>query len=1542
MFRRNAPKYVLALLLALTVMLSLTSVTTAQQRPGRPVNTAKAELTRESAALIVANAASLPDGRIQVIVSLTEQPAVQAFINAGGRGNRAAADAAAASQKAVVLNQQANFVAQATTGLGAEVFSSTSYLTNSVTLRINPSQVIALSRLPGVSRVDADRIVERQDTVSVPFIGAGEVWGGVGGGTEYTGAGVVIAVIDSGIDYIHTHFGGSGDYADNPSDTDGTDSPFFPSTGVTNPGDPKVVGGHDYVGNDFDSTGDQGSPIPAPDADPIDCPIEDGGGHGTHVAGTAAGWGVNADGTTYEGPFNDEIFTDFPDWTEAFRIGPGVAPEAELVALRVFGCNGSTYTSLVVAGIDDAVAGTYGPVADVINMSLGSFYGTADPAFVENVAIANASAAGTIVVMSAGNNGDFFFVSGSPGAANEGLAIASSVDPGNQGRGVRNDSVDEVYPAAYGASSPFIHDPVTAPLERPLVDTTTGFAQGCLATDFDNFTPGNIALVDRGTCNFSVKQDNAFAAGAAGLIVANIPTSPNPESLVTMAEATNPNYNIPTVHVALTPGNALRTAANGTNTATLDWTLATFSTETADTLSGFSSRGPTRQNANSFKPDLAAPGNTILSAGSGTGEYTYNISGTSMASPHVAGSMALLREKYPDWSVEDLKALVMNTAVNPVFQGTDIYGPQRVGSGRIDLVNTFTGGEVVAYNTLNPAGVSVSFGFPEVLAGDTLDLTRTITLENKTATDVTYDVSFTQGTDMVGVDLEVTEPTITVAANSTATVTVNLTGDPAAAGVNANSDPTLATANRHYLTEESGWVEFDPTSGSEAALRVSVYAAPRAVSDMSGSIAAAIEDNAGTTTIDLSGTELFTGPNEEDLISVVSAFELVASSPDEAGTPNNADLAYFGIANDYALAEEGEGYVYFGIATHGAWNSLNEVQFAINLDPDMDGDADFIIINDSATGAFDTFTVEFVDVFGVLGGAPGDVYSFTPPVLPNFFPGSLNTYLFNTHVVFLPFPMELLVGTGEFHYWVETYSLRYEDPATEVGLVVDTLGSALLPLHYDPENALYNFTDADEIITGLPAALDLDGGAITLAYDFPMGEPVVIPDVLLLHHHNASGNRAEVVDVVVPQPAPFTLVSPADDTVLDTVAEIQAFTSVVWTESAGAESYTFELLKPDGSDVTLSGLTGAADADGLTCDGTNCTLTIADALTLLDQNGVYTWNVYAFIGAGWVGATNNPFTFEVNLPAPAQFALLTPADDAVITDPASVTAITWSASDVASYQFLLFKISTNPRADVGPVLDLTLTAAADSDPLTCDTSVCTLTVGAAEQALLTDGFYSWTVIALSNVDVEASNAPFTFRVNTGDVDLLVNGGFEEAGDSAGDALNWDVKNKSGDKRKEDPTKAYSGNAFFQFKGKAGENSKLQQKVESNPLFMQVGVGEGDVLNGSVFVNTEIAAPGKLTIKVKYEDATAGTNGDGKDKVVIDLAATTGYQEVTASLTAADTVTKLRFVINFKSTSGKMLVDEASLIRAAAAPSPSFGTVEDSLPLPPEPSFSGRN
>src|SRR5262249_16763217 len=167
-------------------------------------------------------------------------------------------------------------------------------------------------------------------------------------------------------------------------------------------------GGTDRAGDAYDAsaTGDVGTPVPDPN--PLDC-----NGHGSHVAGTAAGFGVLADGTTYRGPY-DQLTHD----THSFAVGPGVAPLAELYAVRVFGCTGTT--DVVAEALEWAVDNDM----DVVNLSLAAAFGTPDPS--DALAADSAVAAGVVVVAAAGNDGDIPYVLSSPGSSSKAIAVAAA------------------------------------------------------------------------------------------------------------------------------------------------------------------------------------------------------------------------------------------------------------------------------------------------------------------------------------------------------------------------------------------------------------------------------------------------------------------------------------------------------------------------------------------------------------------------------------------------------------------------------------------------------------------------------------------------------------------------------------------------------------------------------------------------------------------------------------------------------------------------------------------------------------------------------------------------------------------------------------------------------------------------------------------------------------------------------------------------------------------------------------------------------------
>jgi subtilisin family serine protease len=199
---------------------------------------------------------------------------------------------------------------------------------NGMAVLTNAEQRQAIARLPGVAAIHPLIPKLPHNAASIPYLGVPAIWQyGAGSGAPggLRGEGIRVAVIDTGIDYLHRDFAGSGNgYAQNDPTVVG-DVPDYPGL--------RIAGGYDFVGDNYNASVGQPSyqPLPQPDPDPMDCY-----GHGTHVAGTLAGSGVTASGATFAGPYDQRV--DFA----SLEIGPGVAPRANVYALKIFGCTGST------------------------------------------------------------------------------------------------------------------------------------------------------------------------------------------------------------------------------------------------------------------------------------------------------------------------------------------------------------------------------------------------------------------------------------------------------------------------------------------------------------------------------------------------------------------------------------------------------------------------------------------------------------------------------------------------------------------------------------------------------------------------------------------------------------------------------------------------------------------------------------------------------------------------------------------------------------------------------------------------------------------------------------------------------------------------------------------------------------------------------------------------------------------------------------------------------------------------------------------------
>ena len=457
------------------------------------------------------------------------------------------------------------------------------------------------------------------------------------------GQGMRVGILDTGVDFTHAMLGGAG-----TEDAYKAVDPSQPNAGFPNA---KVVGGIDLVGTNFDS----GSPdflkrIPQGDANPID-----EGGHGSHVAGTIAGIG---DGTkTYS----------------------GVAPDAALYAIKVFGKDGSTGDAVVIAGLeysaDPNADADFADQLHVVNLSLGSSYGEGHVLYAQ--AIENLSRAGTSVVISAGNSGDLNYVVGTPGVSRDAISVAAGVDDMDQNwkfKAVKLDVPDQA-PLYVEAIEGTIGKPIeeAGDVTGPLV--YMGLADQDFTDEQKAMLAGKVALIDRGVVIFSEKVRRAAEAGAIGVVVANN----QPGSPISMGG--DGDYAIPAIMITKEVGDRIK-AASGVTTISFQTDVRIEKPELIDTIAPFSSKGPRSMDA-LIKPEITAPGSRIISAKMGSGAEGVPLSGTSMAAPHMAGVMALLKQAHADRTSDQLKAMVMATAKTISAPDGKPYPISRQGAGRV-------------------------------------------------------------------------------------------------------------------------------------------------------------------------------------------------------------------------------------------------------------------------------------------------------------------------------------------------------------------------------------------------------------------------------------------------------------------------------------------------------------------------------------------------------------------------------------------------------------------------------------------------------------------------------------------------------------------------------------------------------------------------------------------------------------------------------------------------------------------------------------------
>ncbi|HPS33596.1 MAG TPA: S8 family serine peptidase, partial [Anaerolineaceae bacterium] len=521
---------------------------------------------------------------------------------------------------------------------------------NGVSVELSAQEAEDLQSLPGIRKVLKDQTYTIDTEVGPEWIGAGDIWDGaaVPDGIGSEGEGVLVGIIDTGINFDHPSF------SDTPAD--GFEYEWTGDyLGVCAPdGDPdyadacndKIVGAWSYT---TDAPTDFVTP-------------EDAEGHGSHTASTVAG-----------------NFVDVNFYGAEVTIS-GVAPHAQIISYDV--CYPNEANGACEG--EDAIAATQQAIldgVDVINYSIsGGTYPYSDGV---ELAFLDATAAGITVSTSAGNSGP----TAATVAHRSPWLLSTAATTHNRKFSSEVNFSNPLYQGitTLAGEIPFTTDVVDSEVKFAGED---GNPLGCLDPGYTtpNFYDGAIALIKRGTCNFSEKIIAAEAAGASGVLIF---TNANPPGAMSVSGTSIPGVML---NIPGTVGDALAAWVASETDETVSIAGYALNDAFADIMADFSSRGP-NTTFDVLKPDIAAPGVEILAAVADgviepDGETELALyGGTSMASPHDAGSAALLTALHPDWTPAEIKSALMLTAYDGLVKEDKITAadPFDIGAGRIQL-----------------------------------------------------------------------------------------------------------------------------------------------------------------------------------------------------------------------------------------------------------------------------------------------------------------------------------------------------------------------------------------------------------------------------------------------------------------------------------------------------------------------------------------------------------------------------------------------------------------------------------------------------------------------------------------------------------------------------------------------------------------------------------------------------------------------------------------------------------------------------------------
>jgi hypothetical protein len=574
---------------------------------------------------------------------------------------------------------------------------------------------------------------------------------------------------------------------------------------------------------------------------------------------------------------------------------------------------------------------------DIINMSLGALYGQP---FDDDLAVAvdAATAVGVLSVVSSGNSSDKPYVTGTPSSAATALSVAqtnvpSAVLPLMEVTAPA--SIADFYQAVFQPWSA----PLTSVIDAPVVygDGAGGNLDGCAAFEPDTFD-GEIVLVDRGACNFTLKISNVSqAGGSAGIIGLVAPGDP-----FSGGDGGDRPIDIPGYMINQADSNAMKSG--------LPDTVIRLDPEVGIPLImaivGSSSRGPQHENTTRIKPEIGAPGASV-SAIAGTGMGVGPFGGTSGAAPMVSGSAALLVQAYPDLTPLEVKARLENNAETDILNDAvtgDLAAITRIGGGEVRVDRSLYA-HAAAWDDDGSSG-SLSFGFVDA-SKSVQTLHKTARVRNYSDHAVTYNITptFRFGDDEASgaVSVEVTPNPLNVPAGQDRTVNVKMTINGALLPGNfMNSGSQGADGSALTANEYDGYLNFDD---GQHPIHMAWHVLPRRSADVNGA-RSVLTFKRGVDNLNLTNVGVGTAQNDAYSLLAVSPNQSEGGLGQQSPTPDIRAVGINTIPVPAGFCSGEDSFIWlFAVNTWERQEHLVPVIHNVVLDTDQDGTDDFVVFN---------------------------------------------------------------------------------------------------------------------------------------------------------------------------------------------------------------------------------------------------------------------------------------------------------------------------------------------------------------------------------------------------------------------------------------------------------------------------------------------------------------------------------------------------------------------------------------------------------------------